>query len=87
MGLRGVWVPKETEVKWEEIIPPGLHVLPRRWVVERTFAGIGRYRRMSKDYEYLPGSSESMVCFTMIRLLVKRLAKSVEARRQQTWQA
>ncbi len=32
----------------------GFEVLPRRWVVERTFAWFGRYRRLSKDYEYLP---------------------------------
>jgi transposase len=86
-GLRGVWVPQGTEVNWAEIIPPGFHILPRRWVVERTFAWIGRYRRMSKDYEYLPSSSESMVCLTMIRLMVKRLAKAAEARREQAWQA
>jgi transposase len=84
-GLRGVWVPQGTEVNWAEIIPPGFHVLPRRWVVERTFAWIGRHRRMSKDYEYLLSSSESMVCLTMIRLMVKRLAKVVEASREQAW--
>jgi transposase len=86
-GLRGVWVPEGTEVNWEQIIPPGFHVLPRRWVVERTFAWIGRNRRMSKDYEYLPSSSESMVCLTMIRLLVKRLARAAEASRERAWQA
>lgn len=86
-GLRGVWVPQGTQVNWEEIIPPGFHVLPRRWVVERTFAWIGRNRRMSKDYEYLPRSSESMVCLTMIRLMVKRLARAAEAAREQVWLA
>jgi putative transposase len=86
-GLRGIWVPKGTEVNWEEIIPPGFHVLPHRWIVERTFAWIGRNRRMSKDYEYLPSSSESMVCLTMIRLMVKRLARVAEASREQMWQA
>ena len=39
----------------------GFHVLPRRWVVERTFAWLGRYRRLSKDYEKEPSSSEAMV--------------------------
>src|SRR5215469_7379470 len=81
-GLRGVWLPKGTEVNWEEIIPPGFHVLPRRWVVERTFAWIGRNRRMSKDYEYLTRSSESMVHLTMIRLIVRRLAGTTETARE-----
>jgi putative transposase len=49
-------------------------VLRHRWVVERSFAWIGRYRRMSKDYEYLIESSEAMVYLTMIRLMLKRLA-------------
>ena len=39
----------------------GFHVLPRRWVVERTFGWLGRYRRMSKDYEFHPETSETMV--------------------------
>ena len=74
-GIRGVWAPKDTVINWDEIIPPGFHVLPRRWVVERTFAWIGRYRRMSKDDEFLTRGSESMVYLTMIRLMLKRLAR------------
>jgi transposase len=81
-GLRGVWVPKGTEVNWEEIIPPGFHVLPRRWVVERTFAWMGRNRRMSRDYEYLTSSSECMVQLTMIRLMLRRLAGTTETARE-----
>jgi putative transposase len=50
-------------------------VLPRRWVV-RTFAWVGRYRRMSKDYEYLTASSESFIYAAMIRLMLKRLAQA-----------
>jgi putative transposase len=50
--------------------------------MERTFAWIGRNRRMSKDYEYLTSSSESMVQLTMIRLMVKRLARATEAARE-----
>jgi len=53
----------------------GIEVLPRRWVVERTFAWLGRCRRLAKDYEFLPQSSEAMVYVTMIRLMVKRLGK------------
>lgn len=54
--------------------PKGFRHLPRRWVVERTIAWIGRYRRMSKDYEYLPASGESMIYLAMIRLMLRRLA-------------
>lgn len=51
----------------------GFVVLPRRWVVERTFGWLGRYRRLSKDYEYLVSSSEAMVYVAMIRLMLRRL--------------
>lgn len=53
----------------------GFEVLPRRWVVERTFGWMGRNRRMSKDYEFLPQTSEALVYVTMIRLMLKRLAR------------
>lgn len=51
----------------------GFKLLPRRWVVERTFGWLGRYRRLSKDYESLPESSEAMVYWAMTRLMVRRL--------------
>lgn len=55
---------------------PELHrfqVLPRRWVVERTFAWLGRYRRLSKDYEALPASGEAWVNIAMLHLMLRRL--------------
>lgn len=52
---------------------PGFHVLPRRWVVERTFAWLGRSRRLSRDYERLPTSSEALIYLTSIRLLLHRV--------------
>ncbi len=52
----------------------GFVVLPKRWIVERTFGWIGRYRRMSKDYEMLPASSEAMILVAMINLMLHRLA-------------
>ena len=52
----------------------GSAVLPRRWVVERTSAWLGRCRRLSKDYEGLPATHEAWVHVAMIRLMLKRLA-------------
>ena len=54
----------------------GFHVLPHRWIVERTFGWLGRYRRLSKDYEGLPKSSEAMVYAVMLHVMVRRLARA-----------
>jgi putative transposase len=54
----------------------GFVVLPRRWVVERTFAWITQCRRLGKDYETLPKSSEAMIYIAMTRLMIRRLAKT-----------
>lgn len=48
-------------------------VLPKRWIVERTFAWLGRYRRLSKDYETLTSSSECMVLIAMINVMIHRI--------------
>jgi len=53
----------------------GFQVLPRRWVVERTFGWLNRWRRLSKDYEQLPQTSEAMIYATMSLVMSRRLAR------------
>jgi putative transposase len=52
----------------------GFQVLPRRWVVERTFGWLGRYRRLSKDYEGLTESSQAFIYAAMIHIMIRRLS-------------
>jgi putative transposase len=62
----------------EMVGPPpgaGFRVVPWRWVVERTFAWLGNYRRLSKDYEYWVRTADAMIYVAMIHLMVRRLAR------------
>ncbi len=71
------WSKEGVAVNWEELLSPkGFQVLPKRWVVERTFSWIDQNRRMSKDYERLPETSEAFIYVAMTRLMVRRLARS-----------
>src|ERR687890_844684 len=71
------WAKEGVRVDWQELLPPrGFQVLPRRWVVERTFAWISHNRRMSKDYERLCATGEAFVYAAMTRLMVRRLARA-----------
>ena len=54
---------------------PAFTVLKRRWVVERTFAWLGNYRRLSKDYEFLPATEENLIYLAMSRLMLRRLCR------------
>jgi len=76
------WAQEQAGVDLESVSPPpgtnGFPVLPRRWVVERSIAWMGRYRRLSKDYEAMTKTSEGMIYAafggTMLRKLVRRTA-------------
>jgi transposase len=69
------WLHEGVVVDWEKLLPPkGFVVLPRRWVVERSFAWICHNRRMSKDYERLCATSEAFIYAAMTRLMIRRLA-------------
>jgi putative transposase len=71
------WAKEGEEVDWQRLMPPrGFKVLPRRWIVERTFSWLSQNRRMSKDYERLPQSSEAFVYAAMTRVMVRRLARA-----------
>jgi len=69
-AMRELWGEQEFARRY----PGGFRVLPRRWVVERTLAWFGKQRRLSKDYELLPRTTETWAYLTMGRLLVRRLA-------------
>jgi putative transposase len=71
------WAKEGKAVDWQRLMPPrGFQVLPRRWVVERTFAWICHNRRMAKDYERLCATGEAFVYAAMTRLMVRRLARA-----------
>jgi putative transposase len=80
-GYRGTliaWVEETFGWKLEIVEKPegqiGFQILPRRWVVERTFAWLVRQRRLARDYERLPETSESFIYIAMIRLMLRRLS-------------
>ena len=71
---QGGW---ELEIVERDREAKGFEVLPRRWLVERTFSWLIRNRRLSKDYERLMHTSETFVVVAMIRLMLRRLASVV----------
>jgi putative transposase len=71
------WAKEGKKVDWQRFMPPrGFKVLPRRWVVERTFSWLDQNRRMSKDYERLCATGEAFIYVAMTRLMVRRLARA-----------
>ncbi|GEL72984.1 hypothetical protein MVI01_47680 [Myxococcus virescens] len=74
--------PNEGRQRWDGLppeierppLPRGFMVVERRWVVERTFGWLNLFRRLSKDYEQKPASSEAFIWLAMTALLLRRLA-------------
>lgn len=77
-GKLALWVLEHCKFVLQPVLRPeghkGFLALPKRWVVERTFAWLSQCRRLSKDYEVLPASSEAMIYLAMARLMLRRLA-------------
>ena len=71
---RGVLVPEGEEVDWDTLFPKGFRPQPRRWVVERTFSWIMRWRRLCRDHEGLPTSSEALIKLAMSSRMLSLLA-------------
>lgn len=79
-GYRGKlveWLKRRLKLTLEIVKRTELHtfkIIPKRWIVERTLGWFNRYRRLSKDYEFDPATSENMIYIAMIHLMLKRLA-------------
>jgi transposase len=71
------WAREGVKVDWEKLMPPkGFQVLPRRWVVERTFSWDRPKQKDEQDYERLTETSEAFIYVAMSRLMARRLARS-----------
>jgi putative transposase len=74
---RGILVPEGEEVDWEKLFPTGFRPQPRRWVIERFFSLLVRWRRLCRDHEGLPECSEAFIKLAAsVRMLI-RLAPTV----------
>jgi transposase len=71
---RGLLVSEGEEVDWDKLFPTGFRPQPKRWVVERTFSWIGRWRRLCRHHEGLPISSEALIKIAMCSRMVNVLA-------------
>jgi putative transposase len=58
----------------KKIVDTGFQVIPKRWIVERTFAWLSNFRRMSKDYEHSPLTSKTNIFFNMITVMLHKLS-------------
>ncbi len=77
-GALETWVGRftgwELEIVRRNKAERGFRILPQRWIVERTFGWLGRYRRLSNDYEFFTQTGENLIYMAMINLMLHRLA-------------
>jgi putative transposase len=69
------WHKVHLEITKRSDTTKGFEMIPKRWIVERTLGWFNRYRRLRKDYELLPETSEAMIHGVMIHLMIRRLAR------------
>lgn len=73
--LSRFWIHKDTALEDIPVAVTGFKVQPKRWVVERTFAWLGRNRRLSKEYEHHTESTENLIYIAMSRLILRRITE------------
>jgi len=73
---RGLLVPEGEEVDWDKLFPKGFRPLPRRWVIERSFAWITRGLRLARDHEGLPQCSEAFIKLSASYRMLTKLASA-----------
>ena len=71
---RGLLVCEGEEVDWDKLFPKGFRPLPKRWIIERTFSWIIRWRRLCRDHEGLPSSSEAFIKIASCSRMLSKLA-------------
>lgn len=71
---RGLLVPEGEDVDWDTLFPKGFRPLPRRWVIERSFSFLVRWRRLSRDHEGLPRCSEAFIKLSASYRMLTKLA-------------
>jgi transposase len=74
---RGLLVPEGEEVDWEKLFPTGFQPLPRRWVIERSFSFLVRWRRLCRDHEGLPKVSEALIKLSASARMLTKLVPAI----------
>jgi transposase len=75
-GFKGLILQRGLKIEIVKRIAPGFNILPKRWLVERTFAWLGRYRRLAKDYERKTKHSEATIYIASCKIMLAKLVKA-----------